>query len=138
MVSNRNPFSIRFTKIILFDVLIKLLFLIVPNFPSIKTDTNLFSAFAYLFLIEFVFFVLPYYLIAKIYMSIIKRVKNVFNKNIWILVFSVLFLFTPYLLVFLLFFRNEWPTSQVAFFLINGVLMGVVYSRLLGRADKVT
>lgn len=133
---NSNKFSTSFIKIVLFDILIKLFLLIIPNIQRVRTDTNLFSAFAYLFLIEFLLFIFPYYVIAKIYLSIIRKINNAFNIA-QTLAFSVLLLFTIYLLVYILFFRNEWPTSQVAFFLINGILMGAVFWRFLGKTESV-
>lgn len=123
----------RFAIIIVVDIILKIILYGWGGFQFVNI-TKYTSHFVFLILIELIFFVPIYAFVTFLYVRIIKFwiSKDEINKFISILS-SVLYSIGIALIIFMMFFYNEWPRSQTIAYFLNSIAIGGLLWYLFAR-----
>lgn len=119
----KKIFSI-FLKLILFDFLVKALFLSLMGGRDLSGG-ELSSTIGYFFFIEIFFFGIPYFLMVWLFLVIRKSIIRYNLNQSVICLLSIAYVTGIATFIFLTLFLNEWPDFQVLAFFGNSVLIGI-------------
>lgn len=113
-----------YTRLILLDIVFKILFLLGRSFWVSSYDL-FFSVITYFAFIEVFFYCIPFLLLVFLYLNLIDKIFSRFGyRDIVLLVVSFAYSIVIFLSIFLVLFKNSWPVFQVGMFFGNALVVG--------------